>query len=162
MPVDDQEATSDTGELRRDWGRGIYTINTPMTQAALGWIGGSHIQLPAIDLQLQTRHVSLAVQSLDNRTIERSQHLLVSIGTRSVLRSGTRTNFLVEPIAGTVRIKAPAGLRAYRNGPLNQWIEWPSSYESGAYHVKFDGTRSVQWLILRPPSLATQDGNNQP
>ena len=38
--VDATYAISDTGELRRDWGQGTYTIDTPRSQAAMGWIGG--------------------------------------------------------------------------------------------------------------------------
>lgn len=150
LPPNAQEATSDTGELRRQWGRGIYTINTPLTQAALGWIGATTIQLPAIDIQLQTRHASVAIQSLDQAPIERSRHILVSIATRSLPQTANRPPFIVEPVAGSLRIKAPAGLRMYRNGALNQWVEWPAPYADGHYTVVLDGTRSVLWLMLRP------------
>ena len=41
---------SDTGELRRDWGQGTYTIDTPRSQAAMGWIGDKQIDLGDVSI----------------------------------------------------------------------------------------------------------------
>jgi hypothetical protein len=48
------EATSDTGEIRRNWDLGIYTINTPRSQAAMGWIGGNQIKLADVEIDATT------------------------------------------------------------------------------------------------------------
>ena len=44
-------AVSDTGELQRNWDEGTYTINTPHTQAAMGWIGGKEINLNDVEIR---------------------------------------------------------------------------------------------------------------
>jgi hypothetical protein len=56
------EAVSDTGELRRNWEQGTNVIDTPRTQAAMGWIGGKTIGL---EVDVTTRNATVAVQSLD-------------------------------------------------------------------------------------------------
>ena len=38
IPANASEVVSDSGELRRNWDQGTFTINTPQTQAALGCI----------------------------------------------------------------------------------------------------------------------------
>ena len=60
---------SDTGELRRDWEQGVYSIDTPRTQAAMGWIGGKQIKLADVEIAVTTRNATVAVQSLDERPI---------------------------------------------------------------------------------------------
>ena len=149
LPEGAQEVTSDTGELVRNWGRGIYTINTARTQAALGWIGGSELRLPAVRLNLETRNVSVAVQSLDTAALGQSSQVLISIGTRSLPQPGHRAPFVVEPLAGRISVQAPPGLKAYRNGPFNQWIEVPVQYQQGHYLLSLDGKLPVQWIVLR-------------
>ncbi|OJU89709.1 MAG: hypothetical protein BGO13_10615 [Burkholderiales bacterium 66-5] len=148
LPDGAQAVTSDTGELTHDWVRGTYTINTARTQAALGWIGGSAIDLPALHLSLQTRHASVAVQSLDDAKLGQSGNLMLSIGTRSLPQQGNKTPFRVEPLIGTIEVKAPAGLKAWRNGPFNQWIELPTRYQDGSYQIELDGKLPVQWIAL--------------
>ncbi|MCZ2105592.1 MAG: hypothetical protein OZ923_01360 [Comamonadaceae bacterium] len=149
LPAGAQEVTSDTGELTHNWAKGTYTISTARTQAAMGWIGGSTVHLPAVRLDLQTRNASVAVQSLDDAALGSSRNVLVSIGTRSQPQPGNKTPFLVEPLAGSIAVKAPAGLKAWRNGPFNQWMELPATYSDGSYRITFDGKLPVQWVALR-------------
>lgn len=151
LPEGAQEVTSDTGELTHNWAKGTYTINTARTQAALGWIGGAEVRLPAVRLNLATRNASVAVQSLDDAALGPSGHVMISIGTRSQPQPGNTTPFLVEPLAGSIAVKAPAGLKAYRNGPFNQWIALPSTYQDGSYRIELDGKLPVQWIALHAP-----------
>lgn len=152
LPANATQATTDTGELTRDWATGTYTINTPKTRAVLGWIGGKTVELPDVSFELVTRNASVAVQSLTEHPVGQSQHLLVSIGTRSQPQNGNKTPFLVEPLDGKIRIKAPPGLQVTRNGALNRMVSLPQgavTYTNGTYVINLDGKLSVQWLELR-------------
>ena len=101
---------SDRGELRRNWKDGIYTINTPRTQAAIGWIGGKQISLANVDIAATTRNATVAVQSLDGKNIDESRAILISLGARSVPRSENQLPFYSEPVIGRVAIRANEGL----------------------------------------------------
>lgn len=152
LPPNATGATTDTGELTRDWAQGTYTINTPKTRAALGWIGGKAVNLPDVTLNLVTKNASVAVQSLTEQPVGLSRHLLVSIGTRSQPQPGNKTPFVVEPLQGTIQIKAPPGLTAHRNGPMNRMVAWDAGavqYANGAYTLQLDGKQSVQWVELK-------------
>ena len=125
-------------EIREKRGR-VYGANSgfsPMRQAG-----------PFL-LNLQTRNASVAVQSLDDAALGASGNVLVSIGTRSLPQQGNRAPFAVEPLAGSIAVKAPAGLTAWRNGPFNQWIALPAAYQDGSYQIELDGKLPVQWIAL--------------
>lgn len=143
------ESTTDTGELKRNWQKGIYTINTPRTLAATGWIGGESITLGAIDIQVNTPNASVAVQSLDRTPVGRSRNLLISLGTRAVPKDGNKTPFYVEPLEGTLTIQAPQGLKLFTRGILAQMKELPVTYSGGRYTIQLDGTQMSNWLFLR-------------
>jgi hypothetical protein len=155
LPRGAGSAVSDTGELMRDWRRGVYVINTAKTQAVLGWLGGRRVKFKDVEMLISTRSASIAVQSLDSQPVGQSKDILLSVGTRSQPQDGLRMPFRVEPLLGTVSIQAPAGLKAYRNGPLNQWVELDAKELTridGRYVINFNGRKSVQWVSLRRPS----------
>ena len=112
--VDATYAVSDTGELRRDWGQGTYTIDTPRSQAAMGWIGGKQINLADVSIAVTTRNATVAVQSLDQANISESHSILISLGARSVPESGNRMPFHSEPVVGRLTIRARKGLKLYK------------------------------------------------
>lgn len=143
------ESTTDTGELKRNWQKGIYRIDTPRTQAATGWIGGESITLGDIEILAQTPNASVAVQSLDGAAIAQSRNLLISLGTRAVPRDGNKTPFYVEPLDGTLTIQAPQGLKLFTHGILAQLKELPVTYRDGRYQIRLDGTQMSNWLFLR-------------
>ncbi|OEC35038.1 hypothetical protein SAMN05216600_11318 [Pseudomonas cuatrocienegasensis] len=143
------ESTTDTGELKRNWRKGIYTINTARTLAATGWIGGESIVLGALNIQVNTPNASVAVQSMDSTPVGQSRNLLISLGTRAVPRDGKKTPFYVEPLEGTLTLQAPEGLKLFTPGILAQMKELPVTYSDGRYTIKLDDRQMSNWLFLR-------------
>ncbi|MHC8320952.1 glycoside hydrolase 5 family protein [Pseudomonas sp. GB2N2] len=143
------EATTDTGELKRNWKQGIYTINTPRTQAATGWIGGETISLGNVQVQVTTPNASVVVQSLNDKPIGQSPDLMISLGTRAIPQDDEKIPFNVEPIAGTLTVQAPPGLTLFTQGTLAQLKKLPATYLDGRYVIKFDDLQASNWLFLR-------------
>jgi len=144
------EAVSDTGELRRNWEQGTFTISTPRTQAAMGWIGGRRYSLPDVEIAATTRNATVAVQSLDGRPIRDSTQILISLGARSVPESHNRLPFHSEPVEGELSVKAPKGLRLYRSAARGgEMRELPASYRDGRYLIALDKSLRSYWLFLK-------------
>jgi hypothetical protein len=138
-------ANSDTGELRRDWGQGTYTIDTPRTQAAMGWIGGRAIVLKDVEIGTETRNATVAVQSLDGKPISASREILISLGARSDPQARGQP-FRSEPVTGRVSIRAAPGLKVYRQHGLAR--EVAARYENGRYQIALERSLGSYWLIL--------------
>lgn len=148
LPANATQARSDTGQLDHNWSKGIYTINTPRTQAAMGWIGGQDVKLSDVEFRLLTKNVAVAVQSLNDLAIDESRNLMVTLAARSVPRPNNKAPFLIEPVAGEIQIKAPPGLTAYRKGPFSQQTNLHAQYQNGIYTIDLDGKHAVNWIVL--------------
>lgn len=70
--------TSDTGELTWDTQEEIFTVNTPFTQGATGWIGGDTLALSNIKIGSRTSFATILLTSLDSLPIADSKVLLLS------------------------------------------------------------------------------------
>jgi hypothetical protein len=144
------EVLSDTGELRRNWSKGTFTIDTLRTQAATGWIGGQSIRLRDVEIEIVTRNATVAVQSLDDKPIREAGALLISLGARSVPSAGSQMPFRSEPINGVLTVHAREGLKLYKRGGAGQeQREIPMAFEQGAYRIALDRTIATYWLILK-------------
>jgi hypothetical protein len=149
LPAEARSVASDTGELRRDWEVGIYTINTERTQAASGWIGGQQIALADVEIASSTRNATVAVQSLSDSPIALSRNILISLGAQSIPQ-GNNQPFHSEPVTGQLTIRAPAGLKLYRqHGIEGHTRELPVSYEEGRYRIELVPEFGTYWLMLR-------------
>jgi hypothetical protein len=144
-----EEATSDTNELTRNWQQGVYKIDTPRTQAAMGWIGGKTISLTDAELDITTRNATVAVQSLDNKPIATSTALMISMGARSS-PDDSRTAFHSEPVVGHLTIRAKPGMKFYRrNGDIQLEAQIPASYVDGHYRIELTAGLKTYWLIMK-------------
>jgi hypothetical protein len=160
---DASEVVSDTGELRRNWQLGIFTINTPRTQAAMGWIGGQKIDFPDVEIAATTQNATVAVQSLDDKIIGESRAILISLAARSIPQAGNRVPFHSEPVEGQLTIRAPEGLKLYTRNQIAEKREDRSrrasadpdqgeaaasvSYQNGRYQITLP-EKSGHWLFL--------------
>ncbi len=142
------EVFSDSGEIHRNWTEGIYTIETPLTQAAMGWIGGRSIVLPDATFDIKTSNASIVVQSLDGAPINRSANLMISLGAHAV-PGGDEMRFRSEPVLGQLTIKAAKGLKLHKKSFHQQDMELPVIYSDGSYIVSLDATLETSWLFLR-------------
>jgi len=149
IPINASEVVSDSGELKRNWDQGIFTINTPRTQAAMGWIGGKTITLAEVEMAVTTRNSVVAVQSLDGNPIGRSRKIMISLGARSVPRAENSLPYYSEPVEGRILIGAPPGLNLRasdaRSGHLRRVAV---SYRDGRYILALDRTLRSSWLLL--------------
>jgi hypothetical protein len=74
--------TSITGEIRTDYGRGIYTVNAPKCQAAAGFLSEqAEIELEDVTIRCRNAYASLVVVPLDDRPLGQSRKILVQAGT---------------------------------------------------------------------------------
>ncbi|MGC4032793.1 MAG: cellulase family glycosylhydrolase [Tepidisphaeraceae bacterium] len=103
---DADEAVSDTGQLKRNWGDGVFTINTPRTQAAVGWIGGKEITLGDVTFKLDTPKAAVVLSSLDGEPIGTSKKLLLTVAAQASEKKAT--GIIAEPVAGDVVLTSPA------------------------------------------------------
>ncbi len=142
------EIMSDTGEIRRDWAKGIYTINTSRTQAAMGWIGNEPVALADVKIDISTRNASVAVQSLDGAPIKLSSSLMISLGARAV-PTGNTLPFRAEPVQGKLAIRARAGLRLLSGTANQNEKEIPVDYIDGTYVINLERTPGISWLFLK-------------
>jgi hypothetical protein len=74
---------SDTAELAWNSGDGVLTVNTPRTQAAVGFLGGRRIKLANVEIASRTPHCAITLTSLDGQPIGQSKRLLLTAVARA-------------------------------------------------------------------------------
>ena len=148
--------TSDTGQLALDRGRGVFTVNTPRTKAAVGFLGeAGPIDLGGVTVDCATPFAAVVAVSLDDKPLGASQRVLVTAvaraentgqafyrNKRSVPQRG-RLPVIVEPVRCELRIKVPGAASVY---PLDETGRrrgrMAASSASGTLHVSLDEARS--------------------
>lgn len=96
---------SDTGQLARDWKKGVQVIDAPHCQAASGWIGGGPIATADARFEIRTKKAVVALNSVDDRPLSQSRFILVTAVARAVADPSQRHAFLSEPVGGSITLK---------------------------------------------------------
>jgi len=101
---ENQIVTSVTGEIRTDYGKGLYTVDAPRCQGAAGFLATEpNITLGDVHIRARNAYGSIALVPLDDRPLATSKKILVQAGTvarpagwivreRSVEADGQRHN----------------------------------------------------------------------
>ncbi len=148
IPEGQNYVQSDTGELKRDWQKGIQTTNSSEAQIASGWIGGETIKLDDVSFEVKTKKAVISVQSVDKKPLKNSRQIFITAMARSNLDKNQH-GFLSEPVEGEIWISAPAKLTLYpinERGDRNAPVE--AAYSKGRYHIKLGGKNQAHWYVL--------------
>jgi hypothetical protein len=111
IPQGQNYVESDTGELKRDWSLGIETIDTPLSQAAIGWIGRRRLALRDVTFDIQTPKAAVAVTSMDGKPIAESKKILVTMVAQVAAGADDKLPFVAQPVEGTIGVRAKEPLR---------------------------------------------------
>ncbi len=150
IAADRNSVRSDTGELLRNWSKGVQLINTDRTQAVHGWIGDEAIRLRHVAFHVTTPKAAVAVSSLDSQPIAHSRRLLITAMARVVASPGGQMPLLSEPVSGRLTIRAPQGLRLFPLGADGQPLApIPTRYTGGRYHVTLPPPAGTHWFVLK-------------
>ena len=143
---------SDTGEIKRDWAKGVLTINTPRTQAACGWIGGEMLALADATLRITTAKAAVVLTSLDGKPLAESRRVLLTTVARVVASPGGKMPLLSEPVAGTLTLRSRiAGLKLVPVGPDGAELDAVAiPAQSGAYAIALPAGKGTHWFLLVP------------
>jgi hypothetical protein len=149
LAADASAVASDTGELRRDWSLGTYTINTPRTKAATGWLGGKTIQIGSdLVIKVNTPYASVVVQSLTASPVAQSNALMISLAARAAAAASAPFTYRSEPVEGELAIRAPAGLKLQAVLYGGRRKDVPVNYSNGQYVVRLGELLGSYWLVL--------------
>jgi hypothetical protein len=126
---------SDTGELA--WhaagkGGGYLTIDTSVTQAAVGWLGGKTIETAGARFEITTPFCAVSATSLDGKPLQKSDKMLL-VAVARCANTGMKWNdkrnsigdrwgkapILIEPVEGRVILRRDAGSPALALVPLD-------------------------------------------
>ena len=141
IPANQDSVTSDTGELKRDWGDGVFTIDTPRTQAAVGWIGGKTIALGDVTFKIDTPKATVVISSMDGEPLATSKKMLLTVAAQSGIKKGM--GIVAEPVTGELSFKADVGATTalMANGR-------PGPSMTGGGTVTLNGETPTHWYVL--------------
>lgn len=138
-------------QLERHWDKGYLTINTDKSQIASGWIGNQSIMLADTSFNVKNKHATIAVQTLDDTSINNSSKILISLGRLSAPKksSTNQYDYVIEPLEGTLTIKAKAGLKVYKPARLDKLVEIPFQFKQGLYYISLVNANNQLWLVMK-------------
>lgn len=145
IPPGQTHVESDTGELRRDWEKGILTIDTEKTQGAVGWLRDERVKLRDVQLHIENPKAAVLVTSLDNRPIAISKRMLITAMGR-VDRKQLRS----EPITGSLVISSRAsGMTLYSlAGDGSKKTSVKLAHTDGRFGVSLKADLQTHWFLL--------------
>jgi Cellulase (glycosyl hydrolase family 5) len=152
---------SDTGELTRDWERGIQTIDTPKTQAVSGWIGGETLRTHDATFETRTKKAVVALTSVDDRPLSESRFVLVTAVARAEPSAGGRPPFLSEPVHCRISLRTRTTdlelLALARDGR----VAGRPRFEHRGDELTFElpAARGTHWYLLKSRTRSAQEGS---
>jgi hypothetical protein len=164
---DAKPIVSDTGELKwhvEDGKDGLVTVDTERTQSLIGFVKARPAATKNLAAELSNHFASLVLSSMDGKAISQSAKLLLTAGSRVTntnlkwneqrTRTANQGEYpsLIEPVAGTVRLRGLQGAKAVRAAALDgsgHAIGEPiAAKKSGSDWAIPIGTPVTTWYVI--------------
>jgi hypothetical protein len=107
---------SDTGELT--WKPGLVTVDTPRSQAAVGFLKTNHAALHYLVPNIETDFAALILCALDDQPVSRSRRLLLTAGS-TVANTNNGPPSVIRSVRGEIVLRNLAAARRVTISPLD-------------------------------------------
>lgn len=148
LQENDGVIAADTGEFYREYRKGRFVVNTKTSQIVAGQFHHEPVRTEDVEFYIDTPLAAIAVQSLGDQPVSQAQKILISITARAVPVNPEEVTFHIEPIKGTLRIRARPELTLksldHRVGDLSE----AHSVEQGMHVIDLDKIKDSRWLYL--------------
>lgn len=158
---------SDTGELR--WANaakklGVVTVDTPKSQALVGFLAENAPSTKNLTVQLDTRFAAVTLSAIDDRPIAQSKKLLLTATARTAntgqVWNEKRTTLenwgaaprLIEPVTGVVSFKNLSHAKQLKATPLSAsgvplGESLPGTRVGEHWELKFGTPATTMWVV---------------
>ncbi len=142
------EVVADTGQFRRNWMEGVFAVDTPRTQLAMGDLGGQTVRTTDASFAVTVPKAAVALSSLDGQPLKDSRRILLSTSGR--MATDKNRDFLSEPVAGTVTLTSTVqGLKLYPlRGDGGVMPAIPLRATDGVYTIALPTDKGTHWFGL--------------
>ena len=145
--IDHEKKTvrSITGEIDLNYGVGIYRIDAPKAQLAVGFLAAAGVQkLSGIEIDCKNKYGAVAVVSLDGKPLKESAKVLVQIGS-----TARPTGWATVPAKIKHGNETIDGFRITSTGKM------PWQVRSAVGTLSINNARLTKGTVLDPNGLAT-------
>jgi hypothetical protein len=128
--ADHNDSYSAFGHIEANLQRGVVTVDTPRSQAMVGFLGGTELTTRHLSVDLENPFAAVQLTSVDDLPIAKSQRLLLTT-TAQMSNTGFRWEsdrqtvaewgkgpVRIEPVSGVVRVHELGHLKTLRARPL--------------------------------------------
>ena len=142
------EVVADTGEFHRNWVKGVFVVDTPMTQLAMGLLQGDAVHTADASFAITVPKAAVALSSLDKQPLKQSRRILVSTSARMAFNKDRQ--FLSEPVSGTVTLTSTVkGLKLVPlKGDGARMDAIPLESRDGTYTIPLPTDKATHWFML--------------
>ena len=117
IPAGQEYTRSDTGELLRDWQRGLHIIDTDKSIVISGRLAAnSPLRVGPVLLDIHNASATVALQSLDDKPLRDSEKIFITAVARSRPPEHKGEAYMSEVVRGSITLDVAGNLRARKLG----------------------------------------------
>ena len=152
LPANQDFIVTDTGEIQRNWQKGILTVNTEKSQLVMGRVGGRLIKLNDVTIKSKTSEAVIVFTSLDKKPIGASKRILVSaIANVAKTRKKRKDIYLSEAVNAEIILSSiHKGLRIVAllaDGREGEILEMRNN-KKGDYLFSLSEKDKTHWYVI--------------
>lgn len=152
IPAGQSFVESDTGELRHDWEKGLFIVNTPKSQGFAGWARGNRIELKNSSFSIGTPKAAVMLTSLDTLPIGNSKKILLTAVAR-VEKEKVKWEIksLSEPVTGALKLKNSSSRMELvpLNGDGSEQDAIKLEKKDNVFMITLPDNKNTCWFLLK-------------
>lgn len=148
LQQNDGVIAADTGEFFREYRKGRFVVNTKASQIVAGQFHHEPVRTDDVEFYIDTPLAAIAVQGMGGQPVSQAQKILISITARAVPVDPQDVTFRIEPLKGTLRIRARPELTLKSVDPRAGDLSAAHVVEQGMHVIDLDKIKGSRWLYL--------------